>query len=66
MKVMRYILPYSNMIDIREEDRNYNYNHQIQEHEVKETSKSMNNGKKVMYLNIQVKVGESFGETGNG
>jgi len=32
---MRHILPYSNMIDIREEDRNYNYNHQIQEHEVK-------------------------------
>ena len=38
----------------------------IQEHEVKETLKSMNNGKKVMYANIQVKVGESFGETGIG
>jgi len=38
----------------------------IQEHEVKETLKSMNNGKKVMYANIQVKLGESFGETGNG
>jgi len=38
----------------------------IQQHEVKETLKSMNNGKKVMYANIHVKLGESFGETGNG
>jgi len=37
----------------------------IQEHEVKETLKSMNNGKKVMYAKIQVKVGKFFGETGN-
>jgi len=35
---MRYILPYSDMVDIRE-DRNYNYYHRIQEHEVKEVLK---------------------------
>jgi len=37
MKVMIYIyiLPYLNMIDIKEEDINYNYYHRIQEHEVK-------------------------------
>jgi len=38
----------------------------IQEHEVKEMLKSTNNGKKVVCANIHVKVGESFGETGNG
>ena len=38
----------------------------IQEHDVKETLKSMNNDKKVMYANIKVKLGESFGEIGNG
>jgi hypothetical protein len=42
---MRYILPYSDMIDIREEDRNYNYYHRIQEHEVKEVLKHMSNEK---------------------
>ena len=30
------ILPYSNMLDIREEDQNYNYYRRIQEHVVKE------------------------------
>jgi len=30
----------------------------IQEHEVKETLKRMNNGKKVMYANIQLKWGK--------
>ena len=30
------ILPYSNILDIREEDQNYNYYHRIQEHVVKE------------------------------
>jgi len=39
MNVMRYILPYSDMIDIKEEDRNYNYYHRIQEHEVTEVLK---------------------------
>jgi hypothetical protein len=43
MKVMRYILPYLDMIDIREDDRNYNYYHRIQEHEVKEVLKHMSN-----------------------
>jgi len=45
MKVMRYILPYSDMINIRKEDRNYNYYHQIQEHEIKEVLKQMSNEK---------------------
>jgi hypothetical protein len=43
--VFQNILPYSDMIDIREEDRNYNYYHRIQEHEVKKVLKHMSNEK---------------------
>jgi len=35
------------MIDIIEEDKNYNHYHWIQEHEVKEVLKRMSNGKAV-------------------
>jgi len=56
MKVMRYILPYSNMIDIRKENRNCNYYYRIQEHEVKEVLKWMSSGKAVGLENIPIEV----------
>jgi len=58
------ILLDSNMLTIREEDRNYNYYRQIQEHEVKEALKRMSNGKAVGPANIPIKVWKSLGDRG--
>jgi hypothetical protein len=44
------------MIGIREKDKNYNYNHRIEEHEVKEELKKMSNGKIVKLENIPIEV----------
>ena len=58
------ILPDSNRLDIREEDRNYNYYRQIQEHEVREALKSMSTGKAVGPNNISIEVWKSLGDRG--
>ena len=60
------ILPDSNRLDIREEDRNYNYYRRIQEHEVKEALKRMSNGKAVGPDNIPIEVWKSLGDRGIG
>ena len=44
------------MIDIIKEDKNYNYSHWIQKHEVKEVLKRMSDGKAVVLENIPIKV----------
>ena len=56
------ILRDSNMLDIREEDRNYNYYRRIQEHEVKKALKRMRNGKAVGSNNIHIEVWKSLGD----
>jgi hypothetical protein len=50
------ILPDYNKLDIREEDRDYNYYPRIQEHVVKEALKMMCNGKKIGPANIAIEV----------
>ena len=52
------------MLDIREEDRNYNYYRQIQEHEEREALKMMCNGKAVGLDNIPIEVWKSLGDRG--
>nr|ABN08628.1 RNA-directed DNA polymerase (Reverse transcriptase) [Medicago truncatula] len=52
------------MLDIREEDQNYNYYRRIQEHEVKEALKRMSNGKAVGPDNIPIEVWKSLGDRG--
>jgi len=52
------------MLDIREEDRNYNYYRRIQEHEVKKALKRMRNGKAVGSNNIHIEVWKSLGDWG--
>jgi len=58
------ILPDSNRLDIEEEDRNYNYYRQIQEHEVREALKRMSSGKAVGSDNIPFEVWKSLGNRG--
>lgn len=58
------ILLDSNMINIRGKDRNYNYNHHIQELEVKEAYKRMSNDKAVGPDNIHIEVWKSLGYRG--
>jgi len=53
-----------NKIDIREEDKNYNYYHHIQEHEVKEMLKMMSDGKEVDPNNILIEVWKILGDRG--
>jgi len=58
------ILTNVNMLNIREEDQNYNCYGQIREHEIKEALKSMNNGKEVGPNNIDNEVWKSLGDRG--
>jgi len=44
------------MMDIKEEDINYNYCHRIQEHKAKQVLKRMTNNKAVGLENIPIKV----------
>jgi len=50
------------MLDIREEDLNYNYYCRIQEHEVREALKRMSSGKAVGPDNIPIEVWKSLGD----
>ena len=52
------------MLDIREEDLNYNYYCRIQEHEVREALKRMSSGKAVGPDNIPIEVWKSLGNRG--
>jgi len=58
------ILPVFNRLDIREEDRNYNYYHRIQEHEFREALKRMSSGKAVGPDNVLIEVWKSLGDKG--
>jgi len=53
-----------NRLDIGEEDRNYNYYRQIQEHEVREALKKMSSGNAVGPDNIPIEVWKSLGDRG--
>lgn len=54
------ILPNSKELDTREEGQNYNYYHQIQEHELKEALKRMISGKAVGSDIIFIKMWKSL------
>jgi len=58
------VIPDSNRLDIREEERNYNYYRRIQEHEVREALKRMSSGKAVDPDNIPIEVWKSLGDRG--
>ena len=55
----------TDMLDTREEDKNYNYNRHIHEQMAKEVLKRMSNGKIVGLNNIPIEVWKHIEDRGN-